>query len=259
MNLARFRNIKNRRYAMPKKFLSALILVVAAMCISCSSDDAPTGPQEIVGSGTPTQENRSVPPFHSIILRIPAEVNLTYGATQVVGVTIDDNLLEYLETVDSSGNLIIRFDDAVSISQYELTVELTMTDLQGITCESAGSITGTNLFDVDAVSLVLSSPGLIDLELDVNQLSSVISGAGNISLIGTSDVHNIVIAGTGNMKSFGLVVGVSNIVISGTGNAEVTVTNVLDVVISGIGSVYYKGHPTISQVITGTGGVFDSN
>jgi len=245
---------------MIKKLSIVPIIVLLTLGLSCSSDNSPTKPQEIVGSGNPTTETRTVPPVHSVMLRIPAQVILTYGTEQAVTVTIDDNLLDYLQTMDSSGILIIRFDESVSISQYELTVALTMTDLQAITCASPGSITGTNKFVVDAVSLVLSSPGSIDLELEVNQLASVISGTGDINLVGTADAHNIVISGVGNLKAFEFVTGMCNAVISGTGNAEVTVTSLLDVVISGIGSVYYKGNPPIiNVVITGTGSVIDSN
>jgi len=243
-----------------KKLSLLPIIVLLTLSISCSSNNSPTKPQDIVGSVTPTTVTRTVPAFHSVMLRIPAEVNLTYGTEQAVMVTIDDNLLDYLQTLDSSGILIIRFDESVSISQYELTVDLAMTDLQAITCASAGSITGTNKFEVDAVSLVLSGTGSIDLELEANQLLSVITGTGDINLVGTADVHNIVISGVGNMRTFGFVTGICNVVISGTSNTEITVTSVLDVVISGIGSVYYKGHPpTINVVITGTGSVIDSN
>lgn len=245
---------------MVRRLWFVLVVALVALSVSCSDDDSPVSPQTIVGSGNPTQETRTISStFHSISLRMPAQVTLTSGTEQEVIVTVDDNVLQYVQTTDSSGTLIIRLDPSVNVSDYDLAVALTMTNLEGITCESPGTITGTNKFTVDAVSLVLSGTGNIDLEVETAAVSSVVSGAGNITLSGSAASHSIVVTGAGNMYAFYLTTVNTSIVISGVGNAEVNVSTSLNVVISGIGSVYYKGHPDISQEITGTGRIFNAN
>jgi hypothetical protein len=230
-------------------------MLVAMVTWSCTDDDNGVNSITIYGSGTLETESRSLSAIHSIELHLPGDVNLTYGGQQSVSVTADDNVLEHIETVDSSGILIIRQAAGINLSEFDLTVDLTMTDLQGIVCSAPGTIESTNTFTVPSVGIVLSGSGLILLDVEADVVSTVLSGIGPITLAGSADVHSIVLSGTGTVQATGLSTSTTDVVLSGTGNVYVTVSALLDVELSGVGSVFYQGNPTVLSQITGEGGV----
>jgi len=186
-------------------------------------------------------------------------VNITFGPTQEVSVTVNDNILEYITTIVSNGTLTISVESGVQVSNLNLTVNLSMTDLEMLALSGAGTISGNNKFTADSVSLTSTGAGEIRLQLEVNQLSSSLTGTGEIFVSGKARQHQIQISGAGTIHAFDLLTETTTVNVTGVGNVEVNVSQLLDVNISGAGSVYYKGHPTITQNITGTGSIIDAN
>jgi len=244
---------------MMKRSFAVTYSVLVLLIISCKETPTVSTPELIVGSGRLVTEVRSLTHFHSVDLNTVGNVNVTYGAVQRVSVTVDDNILEYIRTTVSNGNLIIDVDPDKRLSNFNLTVDLTATDLEEFSNSSAGSINGKNKFTVDSVRLDLSGAGGMSLQLEANQLSSSVSGAGNIVLSGKVSTHQLEHSGAGNLLAFDLITETTIINLSGAGKAEVYANQLLDVTISGAGSVYYKGRPTINQNITGSGSLIDSN
>jgi len=237
----------------------AACALIILLIISCKETPTSSSSEIIIGSGTLLTEVRSLAPFHSVDLYTVGKVNVTYGNVQEVSVTANDNILEFVQTTVSNGKLIIDLEPGNRFSDLNLTLDLTMTDLEELSNSSAGLITGKNKFIVDSVSLDLSGAGEISLELEADQLNSSLSGAGNIVLSGTVSSHRVEHSGVGNLLAFDLITATTIINLSGVGRAEVYVNQLLDVTISGVGSVYYKGHPTIIQNITSSGSLIDAN
>lgn len=238
--------------------IGAALLVLMALPACSNNDSSPTGPTVIRGSGNVVSQSRTISPVHSVDLRIVGTVNLLPGGTQSLSVRADDNILAAIATRDSSGVLIVEVSPGSAISNYTLAVDLTVPDIESVIMRSAGTIAGSG-FVVDALSVVLSGAGTINLDVAADAVSSVLSGTGNIILAGSADAQQIVNSGAGTVRAFGLVSGSTSVVLSGVGAVEVTATTALSAIISGTGSVYYKGSPTISSVITGTGAVIDAN
>jgi len=242
-----------------KRYALLFGLLLGLQVISCS-DEKCTCPQvAITGSGDMTTVSRTLPDFRSLVLASSGTVNITPGSTQSLSITVDDNVLEYITTEVHDATLEIRTDNRVQLSNYTLTVNITMTDLESLVLSGSGSIIGQNPFTVDAAALVLSGSGNINIELDTEALSSVISGSGAINLTGSATQHAPVVSGSGTIHAFGLDSDNCAAVVSGSGIIEVTAANQLDAVISGSGNIYYKGHPAITQTITGSGSVVDAN
>jgi len=227
--------------------------------LSCKKNPTDSSSETIIGSGNLVTEGRLLAQFHSVELRTVGNVNVTYGNVQEVSVRVNDNILEYIQTIVNNGTLIIDVEPGRRFSNLHLTVNLTMTDLEELSMSSAGSITGINEFKADSARLNLNGAGEIRLQLEVDQLNSSLSGAGNIVLSGAVNTHQIGQPGAGNVQAFDLITETSIVNLSGAGKAEVYVNQLLDVNISGSGSVYYRGHPTIIQNITGSGSLIDAN
>ena len=245
---------------MNTKQVALAVALLAALCLSCGGgDDNPLAPTVIQGSGVPTTESRTVAIFDEVTFTAVGDVNITFGLSQSVSVTVDDNIMQYIQTVHSGSQLIIRIQDGINANDYGLSVDIVMADLDAANLTGVGSIVGQNLLPTDDVSLSLSGVGTIILDLEANSVTSILSGVGNIVLSGAVDNHISILSGVGDLNAFNLETDTTIFTLSGQGSAEVNVTGFLNVTISGIGSVFYRGSPTINAVITGFGQVIDAN
>jgi hypothetical protein len=252
-----------RQSLFAEMYFVAIILIISLLLSACLIQDLSTEPEnghaKVKGSGVPISEELEFPHFKSITMNTAGLVNITSGTDQIVEVTVDDNILEYLSIYVENEVLVIEVVDNVSLSDYELTIETTMTELRSLVTNSAGNIKGLNTFEGDQINLMVNSAGNISLDLKVNQLNSMINSAGNLFLSGQTEHHNAVLSSAGNLSAFGLEAETTTILLNSAGNAHVTVTELLDVTINSVGCVYYKGYPQVIQNINSIGCVVPAN
>lgn len=246
---------------MTRKILTCLIAASLFFCLSCSDDDDNgTDPQRLTGSGDLATVERTLPGVHSVSLITVGTVTVARGSQQSVEITLDDNLLEYLETEVADGELRIKFDAAVNPQDFELRVELTMTDLEALSLVGVGTVSTTNLFQVDSVYVSLTGVGTVNLEVDTDKLVSVLTGVGTVALSGEAENMKVTHSGVGNLAAFGLQAEDATITQTGVGDSQVYVNGHLDVTITGAGSVFYKGSPEFGTItVTGVGQLINAN
>lgn len=241
-------------------FTLVCIALLNSACIieklSTCPDDCDEQSTRIKGSGNPVTEEIIVDYFHSVSMCTAGLVNVSQGAEQSVLVIVDDNILQYITVEVINQELVIAVVSGVSLTDYDLTVEVVMTDLKRLTTNSAGNIVGKTTFDADQVTLMANSAGNISLNLFANQLHSIVNSAGNLVLSGEVNTHNAMLSSAGNLIAFDLYTDTSFIMINSAGNAQVRVSSLLDVTINSAGSVYYKGNPTVIQRINSIGRVY---
>jgi hypothetical protein len=213
----------------------------------------------IYGSGNPTTIAPQLPAFKSVNLMAVGNVRLTAGPEQAVSITIDDNIAPYLSTIVTGQELQISTEPGVNLQDYDLTVDLTMTDVERLSLTGVGSISGQSIFTADRISLSLSGVGNISLDIEVEELVTTVLGVGNVSLAGYARSHDCVHSGLGLLDAFAMVSDTATLIMSGAGDAKVYVDSLLNVTITGVGSVYYKGDPEINVTITGLGQLLNAN
>jgi hypothetical protein len=109
--------------------LVAILMVFGA----CSDKDNVNAPNQVIrGSGDLVSETRQLSGFNSIIINTVAYVDLARGDNQEVTVTSDDNIIEYISTRVHRGVLYISTYQGVSISDFSLELDLTVTDLEAV-------------------------------------------------------------------------------------------------------------------------------
>jgi len=244
-----------------KLFLSTVFLFIFIFS-SCTINDLGTDPeidQKIEGSGNLVSEDIEVPSFHSISMNTAGLVNITQNTIQNIEVTVDDNILDYLIIRVQDEVLIIEIVSDVTLSNFELTIDVSMINLESLVTNSAGSIRGLNAFEEDVVNLMVNSAGNIFMDLKVNQLNSMCNSAGNIFLSGQATDHNVMLSSAGNLNAFDLETENTTIVLNSAGNAYVFVSKTLDVTINSAGSVFFKGDPAIKRQINSIGRVYSAN
>jgi len=245
---------------MRKLLIAGAVIAALLLGVSCSDDDKnPVNPAPITGSGNLTTVVRTVPSFSAVHFQAVGDLRASSGTVQSVSITVDDNVVDYISTSVTNGALVIAVSDNITVQDYDLAVDVTMTDLEEFKLSGVGNIVGQSLFTADIVRIVMSGVGNVVLNLDAELLSTVLTGVGNIELSGSVRQHDCTHSAVGNLESFSMSSDTSFITLSGVGSCNVRTDSLLDVMLTGAGSVSYKGYPTINATVTGSGSIVDAN
>lgn len=209
-----------------RTLLAAMILITVAGC------DVNFG---IKGSGNIQTESRDVEAFHAVALSGIGDVNISFGETQSVSITTDDNLLPIIETTVEDGELRIRSKESINPSK-SLQVEIVTTSLDAASVSGTGDI---NIVDARGEHLKLR-----------------ISGTGDIQANGQVQNLNVTVSGVGDAEIKDLKAENVTVRVSGTGDAEVFASKSLDARVSGVGDITCYGNPSdVKQKASGIGDI----
>lgn len=239
--------------------ITAAILMASFLLFSCSKDELYINGEGSIITKTLVMEN-----IKGFNLAEAGNVIVTQGPVQEIHVTGHGNIIDRLQSnvSDEIWNIELRKDN---YRNYELTVFITVPEIENIMLSGAGTVTVGDFIDQNS-DLSLAIPGSGDIILnafqDVNNINVDISGSGSIRVEGeVADVQklDVEISGSGSFEGFPAESNNCDLNISGSGDCFVFVKNSLDVRISGSGNVYYKGNPSISQHVNSAGSINNWN
>ena len=198
------------------------IMLFSFLLTSCEKD-------ELCMDGNRNIETKilSVTTFTGVDFAIAGDVIISQGNTQEVSVTGDANVIGNIETDVSGGVWDIDFGRDC-FDSYELTVNITMPDIEKVILRGAGDITLNNFTDQEDLSLEIPGSGKIYLDEfgGCEDLSIKISGSGTIranSEFPELKKLDIKISGSGDYDGFPISTDECDINLSGSGNCEVFV------------------------------------
>ncbi len=236
------------------------------LMLSCGSTELPLTYNNIRGSGSLiTVPVENLGPFHSVRLNTVGDVNLMFGVTDTVTVTINHNLFRFITTeVDSTGTLVIglKTPKEVRVTNQSLTVDITMSTLRKVTLgdQGVGTIRADSTrFTVPEVELLLEGTGDMSFDLNVDHLTTTHLGEGNITLSGTAQRHELELTGIGEVQAYELATDSCFVTNEAEGDIRVQAVEYINAEINGSGNVYYRGSPAIDVTVTGTGELIDDN
>lgn len=238
-----------------------------------------------VSANAQTRENRNVSSFKKLVFRAPGKLYLRQGSEQKVEIEGKKEILAKIETNVEGSKLIIEpEDDRWRWSRGdEITVYVTMTDVEGISVGGSGNIIGETTIKGDDIDLNVSGSGNMKIKINASgDLESDVSGSGNIDLEGRCESFNSDVSGSGkvlakitadgkadfgvsgsgkieasgsahavkaNISGSGKVMAADletnscDVSITGSGDVEINVKNEINANIVGSGSVRYRGNP----------------
>ena len=213
----------------------------------------------IKGEGDIVKHEFKLESLRGINLGISGDVVLTQGSPQKIVVEAQQNIIDNIEKDVKGGVWNIRFDKHVRESK-DVTIYVTLQDLEEIGLSGSGSIRSTNKFTgIDDLDISVVGSGEITLAYEANSTDLKLSGSGSIDLTGTSDDLSISISGSGDVIAGDLKTNDCNVQISGSGDARVHANQTLDTLISGSGDVRYSGSASVNSRIVGSGEVTKVN
>jgi len=264
---------------MPWRVLSgALLLAITLSAAGCPAL-VPGGVQmtRVTGSGTPTQEERSVGGFTGVDLAGQGALTITLGDRARLVIEADDNLLPYLETELHGGILRLQTQSGINLHpRSPIRYRLTARTLDTVILSGSGSIEAPDLQSPRFAAKISGSGDLATGELRAAEVRLDISGSGNARLgavraervkttiSGSGEVHieggeaaqqSVAISGSGDYQAGALASAEARVQLSGSGDAAIQAREHLQTRISGCGSVRYAGDPTVEQAISGSGRV----
>jgi hypothetical protein len=126
-----------------------------------------------------------------------------------------------------------------------------VTELQ---VNGGGKILSENSIASDFITLGVSGPGSMDVDIKGNTVKAEVSGSGNLTLRGYATSLDAMLSGTGNLKGFECPVETGKVRVSGSGSAELNVSNSLEAYVHGNGSIKHKGNTkTLTKKVYGSG------
>jgi hypothetical protein len=249
-------------------------VVLTVLCLVLTSASFSTGCESlylVVGSGRIVSQDFSLGGFSRISANWTFDVEVSQGLAYRVNVTVDENLLSYLEVTRDGDTLKLEMKKGYAYSRSHLKAIVNMPHLSGMTLSGAseGKASGFSLAD----DFILNVSGASQASLEsmvVNKLTMDISGAsranGGVNASGKTSLHasgasTIEINGKGidaDIKSSGAsTVNLTNysvrdahVNVSGASNATVDASGTLSGDVSGASHLYYTGAPTLGTIHT---------
>jgi hypothetical protein len=240
---------------MKNLFILFLILLGISTVISCLKTstvfifclDRP-----IRGNGNIITSNRIISSFDDIDISGSAVVRIHKDIETRVTLTVDSNLLEYIELEVKNTTLNI----GTKKGRYSFTkfiVDIYCPDITGISISDSAKVELSDKIITPSFKTEISGSGRIEGIVESDNYSANISGSGNITIKGTNKDSDIKISGSGNFHGKELKTNNSTIKISGSGSVSIYVTDNLKADISGSGKITYIGTPKINYRGTGSG------
>jgi hypothetical protein len=164
-------------------------------------------------------------------------VDVSFGDSESLTLSADDNLLPIIETVVQNEQLIIRTKNDTSItSSNPIRAAVTMKSLR-----SAG-ISGSGSFVIP--------------ELSGEAVKFDVLGSGDITADGAVNTLEVNVGGSGTVNCAELAAKSATVSIGGSGNVTVNASDRLDATIGGSGTIVYAGNPaTVNQSVPGSGSI----
>lgn len=258
------------------KNLICLILAICLLSTSCTEGTR----VNLEGEGDIVTETLTVSSFKKFVLDGPFNVNIEQGTTQKVEATGHANIIDRLKTNVNNNTYTASLKNG-SYNNFQLTLNITMVDIESITNDGAGNIyiesiteddlilkidgvgnmeVGNDLVIDNSTKLELDGAGNINIHnLETTDLSINLDGVGTIKVAGIGDESIVNFEGAGKIQTFGFEARKVKVNSDGVGKVEVFSLEELTVTIGGVGNVYYKGDPSIQSSISGVGKLVDAN
>jgi hypothetical protein len=212
----------------------------------------------IEGSGDSATEQREVPAFKAVSNASMLDVELVVGAEQLVEITCDDNLLDYLRTEVDDGELKL-FQPTV-IDEPNHFVELDpRTDCRAVIATprvvavrnvGSGELESSGALDELAEVESTGSGDTRLVDIDVTRLEVRVTGSGDVELAGCVSTLDLESTGSGSIFAAGVAARDATVKVTGSGDVEIAASGDVDVKITGSGDVYIAGRPGSLQVST---------
>ncbi len=172
---------------------------------------------------------RDLPTFTAVSLRGSMDLVVTSGEDQRVEIIAKPEMLEYIHTRVTRGELRIWTDRKSRLfsRRGRIEVHVSMADLRGIEINGSGDARASGI--------------------DTDKFALEINGSGDATLQGRCETVSYEINGSGDIDAAALKCVDGSVEINGSGDADIALTGKLSAEINGSGDILALGAPRIER------------
>jgi hypothetical protein len=209
--------------------------------------------QTIEGNGKLVDEVREVSDFSGIRIENGLFASVSSGEKSVV-LSLDENLLEHVETFVEAGDLVLRTRDEVDIeASVGATISISTPAVARVHLSGGSELLGDlGAAETSLVSLAASGGSHFEGELMTNQLFATASGGSFIGLIGRAPELSVHASGGSEVRSE-LPSELVSVEASGGSDVTATASFAASIEASGGSEVVVHGAPATRNVSTSGG------
>lgn len=206
----------------------------------------------VIGSGKVISEERQVSGINSISIGSSMNLFIEQTGSESVRIEADDNVIPYVTTQKTGGELAIRLKSVSFGSIHPINCYVTVKDLSKIKVSSSATVKCDDL-KTENFSIEMASSSKGALIVHVTKLDLNIGSSADITLSGEAVSQDIKLGSSGKLEAYNLVSKDCKIVAQSSGYANINVSEKLDARVSSSAQVNYKGDPEINSKISSSG------
>jgi hypothetical protein len=219
------------------------IFIIAVSSLLLFSSCREIFAKRIRGNGNITTQTRSAGQFNSIDVSGSIDVYVKQDSSSSIKVEADENLQQYIETIDDGNVLRIKTEEGYNLrSSRQIKVYVSSAVFKRFEASGACDIFSEGKISSSSdIDLGLSGSCEVTMDINAPKVSADVSGACTVKLKGETKDFKLQGSGSTDVKCFDLIAENVDLDISGAGDAEVYASGKLSGSISGAADVHYKG------------------
>ncbi len=223
-------------------------LLVIGMLAGCTFN---TG-SVITGSGHTTTKDYDFSGFTKVDIGSAFQNQITRGDRYATSVTIDDNLVDYLDVRVDGNTLHIGLKPILSLGFRNTTLkaQITMPDVEGLNLSGATRTNITGFSNTKSVPVTVSGASQLRGDITTGQMQLRASGASTVEITGSTGPLNVDASGASTVRLDNFKSTDTQVQSSGASNVTVNASGKISGEASGASSVSYVGNPASVQVNT---------
>jgi hypothetical protein len=219
-----------------RKRSATALLVFAALVSGCGAT---------VGSGTLVSEEHELEPFDRLVVSHAFEVQVSFGDTPGITITVDDNLIDRVNVRVSDGALHVGVKRTSSIRRATLQATVILAQpLAELRASGAANVSVDGVLTGPSLEVRSAGASVVDLQTEVDALEMHASGASTITARGRATSALLDASGASALELEELTLTSARASLSGASKANIEVSEELVAALSGSSSLTYGGDPS---------------
>ena len=248
--------------------VAVVLLLLLGAAVGCGSSSG----GEVVGTSGVTTKAFDLSGFTAVRVDNDCSATVSRGDAFKVSVTVNENLVQYLQVEVKGDTLHIGLDTAKKYRLADLRAEITMPSIAGAEASGASDAYLTDFSSTDALSLKASGASQLSLRdvkagavtfdgsgasriegsLACDDLSGVVSGASTATMAGSASTATLEGSGASKVLMNQFMVKNLTVTLSGASQGAVRATAKIDVDLSGASKLDYYGTARLGKAsVTG--------
>jgi len=227
--------------------IAAIVVAVAVISTVLILEGWPGG---LVGSGNLETETYAFTDFNKVEISSAFEFEIEQSSSYSIEITVDDNIMEYIQVSQDGQTLKIGLRPAIWIGSVTLKASVTMPELSGLDISGASRGTISDFSSTEDLDIMVSGASRVTGDIVAGNVDFDISGASTVQLEGSANDMVADVSGASSFHLDDFTVNNADVDFSGASSGTVNLSGRLNADLSGASRLWYIGEPIMGNIDT---------